>query len=160
MVRKGRHHSARMTARVRTSCGTAYGRLLWPPSTKWKTVSTPRSKKRTYLYLREGPPFLSVQAERDRVGVGGTWRSYDGTFSNYSSIRLAAAGAFAFHAERRKNPSRFSRGPRTSCCAWLGMKATGGCCGCEGPPPRLIDVTTVCKVEDGEEIKLPKRCGG
>ena len=165
VVRKGRHHSARMTARVQDQLKDHASQASTLASVDETSDKFAATVKETNLPLTERRPSISqhVKPSETVLKLGGTWRSYDGTFSNYFSIGLDAAGAFAFHAERRKNPSRFSsRAKNQLLYAWLGMKATGGCCGCEGPPPRLIDVTTVlCKVEDTwEEITLPKSCRG
>ncbi|KAJ8610176.1 hypothetical protein CTAYLR_008738 [Chrysophaeum taylorii] len=114
------------------------------------------------------------------LGQGATWRSYDGTFSNYFSFGVDAAGAFAFHKARRENPKRFSsRLKNQALYAWLGALATGGVCCCDGPPPRLAPITTLlCKDVEGappesesesenddappgwRRVRLPKRCRG
>lgn len=97
--------------------------------------------------------------------AGATWRSYDGTFSNYFSLGVDAAGAFAFHAARRANPARFSSRLKNQLLyAWLGACATGGCCCCDTPPPRLAKVATLLykPTADGDwlEAKLPKSARG
>ncbi|CAH0364748.1 unnamed protein product [Pelagomonas calceolata] len=165
VVRKGRHHSARMTARVQDQLKDHASQASTLASVDEVEDSFDATVKETNLPISERRPSISqhVKPSETVLKLGGTWRSYDGTFSNYFSIGLDAAGAFAFHAERRKNPARFSsRAKNQLLYAWLGMKATGGCCGCQGPPPKLIDVTTVlCKVEDTwEEVTLPKSCRG
>ena len=159
VVRKGRHHSAAMADRSHSHLRDHVSQA----SVAEKTFDT--VVKETNLALKERRPSISqhVKPSETVLKLGGTWRSYDGTFSNYFSIGLDAAGAFAFHEARRKDPAKFtSRVGNQLKCAWLGMKATGGCCGCKGPPPRLLDVTTVlCKVEEAwEEVAVPKSCRG
>lgn len=103
------------------------------------------------------------------VSAGRKWRSLDGTFSNYFSVGVDAAGAFAFHTARRANPKRFNSAVKNQLLyAWLGTLATGGMCCCEGPPPLLAKVSTlsVLRRRDGdhepkwEDVKLPSYCRG
>ena len=97
--------------------------------------------------------------------TGATWRSYDGTFSNYLSLGLDAAGAFAFHDARRKNPKRFSSRIKNQLLyAYLGLLKTGGYCCCEKPPPLLTEVATVlCRdspTSDWRTLHLPSNARG
>lgn len=104
--------------------------------------------------------------------LGRVWRSYDGTFSNYFSLGVDAAGAFAFHTARRAHPERFTSRLRNQLLyAWLGVKATGGVCCCAPPPPKLVQVASLhCREppRDGEssrqsswrQIQLPPACRG
>ena len=81
---------------------------------------------------------VDLELRESVLQLGGTWRSYDGTFSNYFSVGVDAAGAHAFHSARRANPARFSSPLKNQALyAWLGACATGGLCGCKGPPPKL-----------------------
>uniref|UniRef100_A0A7S3NH12 Diacylglycerol kinase n=1 Tax=Aureoumbra lagunensis TaxID=44058 RepID=A0A7S3NH12_9STRA len=95
---------------------------------------------------------------------GSTWRSYDGTLSNYISFGVDAAGAYAFHSARRAHPKRFSSRLKNQLLyAWLGLQATGGCCGCDGPPPELPAVLELSLCDPNGQwtkIQLPQGCRG
>ena len=106
-----------------------------------------------------------VRPSESVLSLGGTWRSYDGTFSNYFSLGVDAAGAHAFHSARRANPARFSSPLKNQALyAWLGACATGGLCGCKGPPPKLAEVSKLLARVDGEngwrEVPVPRGCRG
>ena len=106
-----------------------------------------------------------VKPSESVLKLGGSWRSYDGTFSNYFSLGVDAAGAHAFHSARRANPSRFSSPLKNQALyAWLGACATGGLCGCKGPPPKLAEVSKLLARVDGEngwrEVPVPGGCRG
>ena len=95
--------------------------------------------------------------------TGGRWRSFDGTFSNYFSLGLDAAAAFAFHAARREDPARFtSRTKNQLLYAWLGLLKTGGCLGCGQPPPLLDSVAELLVKNNGtwKQIKFPRDSRG
>jgi len=106
-----------------------------------------------------------VKPSESVLKLGGSWRSYDGTFSNYFSLGVDAAGAHAFHSARRANPARFSSPLKNQALyAWLGACATGGLCGCKGPPPKLAEVSKLLARVDGEagwrEVPVPRGCRG
>ncbi|KAJ1456111.1 ATP-NAD kinase-like domain-containing protein [Pelagophyceae sp. CCMP2097] len=90
------------------------------------------------------------------LALGRKYTSYDGTFSNYFSVGVDAAAATAFHTARRSNPPRFnSRAKNQALYAWLGVLATGGICGCGGPPKRLHEFAELeCRIVDDEDDKL------
>lgn len=184
VLRAGRHHSRRMTAqsvanlvqhdaemRDPDSGGGGGGDAASPPRSEATSVDSLASDAFEAPAAEAGGDAAAalmanhVRPSESVLRLGGTWRSYDGTFSNYFSVGVDAAGAHAFHSARRENPKRFSsRAKNQLLYAWLGACATGGACGCAGPPPRLAGVSRLLARVAGEtgwrEVPLPRGCRG
>eukprot|EP00629_Pelagomonadales_sp_RCC1024_P003036 CAMPEP_0119266614 /NCGR_PEP_ID=MMETSP1329-20130426/5042_1 /TAXON_ID=114041 /ORGANISM="Genus nov. species nov., Strain RCC1024" /LENGTH=492 /DNA_ID=CAMNT_0007266503 /DNA_START=111 /DNA_END=1586 /DNA_ORIENTATION=+ len=182
-VHAGRHHSKCMTAASVANLAQHDAEMR----TKERGVSLASSGRRSSgsrgydseafdAAVREEGSFGDDDRARALVGehvrpsesvlkLGGSWRSYDGTFSNYFSLGVDAEAAHAFHAARRANPKRFSSPQKNQLLyAWLGACATGGLCGCAGPPlPLASAVRVLARIEGGDgwdEIGLPRGCRG
>ena len=178
VLKEGRHHSLRMTQTSvanlvqhdaeRRQPSQGGGQVESVDSITTDAFEATVEERASFEDRGEATKTLIAEHVRPSESVlqlGGTWRSYDGTFSNYFSVGVDAAGAHAFHSARRANPARFSSPLKNQALyAWLGACATGGLCGCKGPPPKLRGVSKLLARVDGEngwrDVPLPKACRG